>query len=280
MAILGLFLSVSGLTHADSMNDLVNSSQAVANQLTLGYKTVAGIAYNAPLGNMSPTGMATQAHISEAQRVAYNNAVSAMSAATYYSAANFLVDRGNTALANMNTSVTEFTTAATSVATILEVQAKASAALTSGNATELQNVAEFVETNAAAKTLGASTITAYNTSLDNVETYAQEAAAYIGVSKNADAVAFFDNSAASANSSFSANEVTATFSLQNNWVAMTYANANYGSAVYFTGSTAYGGIELFKTSAQILTDGTADTLYTTSPSYKGYDCYFNNTGCP
>ena len=78
MAILVLFLSASGVVKADALNDLVNSSQAVVDQLNLGYKTVAGLQYNANLGYMSDGTMADAAKLSEAQRIAYNDALGAM----------------------------------------------------------------------------------------------------------------------------------------------------------------------------------------------------------
>ena len=45
MAILGLSLSVSGVVSADPLTDLVNTSQAVVDQLDLGYRTVSGLQY-------------------------------------------------------------------------------------------------------------------------------------------------------------------------------------------------------------------------------------------
>ena len=78
MVILGLSLSVSGVVSADPLTDLVNTSQAVVDQLDLGYRTVSGLQYNASLGYMSDGTMADAAKISEAQRVAYNDALSAM----------------------------------------------------------------------------------------------------------------------------------------------------------------------------------------------------------
>ena len=101
MAILGLSLSVSGVVSADPLTDLVNSSQAVVDQLNLGYKTVAGLQYNANLGYMSDATMADAAKISEAQRIAYNDALSAMADMEFYTAQDFLMDQGEIAIANM-----------------------------------------------------------------------------------------------------------------------------------------------------------------------------------
>ena len=258
MAILVLFLSASGVAQADPLNDLVNSSQAVVDQLNLGYKTVAGLQYNANLGYMSDGTMADAAKISEAQRVAYNDALGAMADMQFYTAQDFLMDQGEIAIANMETAIETFTEAATEIAVILEVTTMAEEAAQNNSDPEMQEVAEFAEANEAALTLQAETVTEYNDSLDEVEGYAQEAAAYIGIANDADSVAFFDNSAEQADSSF-VDEVTATFDMSNNWVKLDFANANWGSAVYFDGAN---GLDLFKSSTAILQDGESDPYYT------------------
>jgi hypothetical protein len=276
MAILALFLSVSGLAQAnDALTDLVNSSQVIADQLDLGYRTVAGMQYNASLGYMAPTGMADDAKISAAQRTAYNDAMSAMADLEFYTAEDFLLDQGDLALANMETAIDTFTEAATEIAVVLELTTMAEEAAASGSNVDAQEVAEFAEANEAALTLSSDTVTEYNDSLEDIEGYAQEAAAFIGIANDADSVAFFDNSAEQANSSF-VDEVNASFQLENNWVKLDFDNANWAAAVYFDGTN---GLDLFKSSTAILTDGEDQTFYTTSPSYVGYECFFYGTDC-
>ena len=276
MAILALFLSVSGLAQAnDALTDLVNSSQVIADQLDLGYRTVAGMQYNASLGYMAPTGMADDAKISAAQRTAYNDAMSAMADLEFYTAEDFLLDQGEIALANMETAIDTFTEAATEIAVVLELTTMAEEAAASGSNTDAQEVAEFAEANEAALTLSSDTVTEYNDSLEEIEGYAQEAAAFIGIANDADSVAFFDNNAEQASSSF-VDEVQATFDMNNKWVKLDFDNANWAAAVYFDGTN---GLDLFKSSTAILTDGEDQTFYTTSPSYLGYECFFYGTGC-
>ena len=276
MAILALFLSVSGLAQADdALTDLVNSSQVIADQLDLGYRTVAGMQYNASLGYMAPTGMADDAKISAAQRTAYNDAMSAMADLEFYTAEDFLLDQGDIALANMETAIDTFTEAATEIAVVLELTTMAEEAAASGSNVDAQEVAEFAEANEAALTLSSDTVTEYNDSLEDIEGYAQEAAAFIGIANDADSVAFFDNSAEQASSSF-VDEVNASFQLEINWVKLDFDNANWAAAVYFDGTN---GLDLFKSSTAILTDGEDQTFYTTSPSYVGYECFFYGTGC-
>ena len=276
MAILALFLSVSGLAQADdALTDLVNSSQVIADQLDLGYRTVAGMQYNASLGYIAPTGMADDAKISAAQRTAYNDAMSAMADLEFYTAEDFLLDQGDLALANMETAIDTFTEAATEIAVVLELTTMAEEAAASGSNTDAQEVAEFAEANEAALTLSSDTVTEYNDSLEEIEGYAQEAAAFIGIANDADSVAFFDNNAEQASSSF-VDEVQATFDMNNKWVKLDFDNANWAAAVYFDGTN---GLDLFKSSTAILTDGEDQTFYTTSPSYLGYECFFYGTGC-
>ena len=276
MAILALFLSVSGLAQADdALTDLVNSSQVIADQLDLGYRTVAGMQYNASLGYIAPTGMADDAKIAAALRTAYNDAMSAMADLEFYTAEDFLLDQGDLALANMETAIDTFTEAATEIAVVLELTTMAEEAAASGSNTDAQEVAEFAEANEAALTLSSDTVTEYNDSLEEIEGYAQEAAAFIGIANDADSVAFFDNNAEQASSSF-VDEVQATFDMNNKWVKLDFDNANWAAAVYFDGTN---GLDLFKSSTAILTDGEDQTFYTTSPSYVGYECFFYGTGC-
>lgn len=275
MAILALSLSVTGVVKADPLNDLVNSSQAVVDQLNIGYKTVAGLQYNANLGYMSDGTMADSAKISEAQRVAYNNALSAMADMQFYTAEDFLLDQGDIALTNMETAIDTFTEAATEIAVILEVTSMAEAAAESGTNTDAQTVAEFADANEASLTLQAETVTEYNDSLEDIEGYAAEAAAFIGIANDESSVAFFDQNAENANSSF-VDEVQATYQASNKWVKLDFDNANWAAAVYFDGT---GGLDLFKSSTAILTDGADQTFYTTSPSYVGYACFFYGTEC-
>ena len=253
----------------------MNSSQVVVDQLNIGYKTVAGLRYNANAGYIAPTGMVDNAKISEAQRLAYNEAMSAMADMSFYTAEDFLLDQGDIALSNMETAIDTFTEAATEIAVILEVTALAEEAAQTGTNADAQTVAEFAELNEASLTLQAETVTEYNNSLEDIEGYAQEAAAFIGIANDADSVAFFDSSAEGANSSF-VDEVQATYQASNNWVKLDFDNVNYAAAVYFDGTN---GLDLFVSSTQVLLDGEGQTFYTNSPGYVGYECFFYNTGC-
>lgn len=274
-----LSLSVSGLAYgASPLDDLVNSSGTIVNQMDLAIKTVAGQAVNASNGYISPTGMAENGKITEAQVTAYNNAIAIMAGSSFYGAEEFLQDQGDAALDQMELAIGDFVDAATEIATILEVSEMASDAQATTEMTDDQKVAEFVETNEVTLALQQETVDEYNQSLDDVEEYAQEAAAYIGLANNTDAVAFFDQGAENNNSSF-ADEASATFDISNNRILVSWQNTNNGSAVYFDGTDGLA-IDLFKSSSQILTDGTSELFYTTGPTALGYECFFNNTNCP
>ena len=79
-----LFLSVSGLVKANPLDDLVSTSGDIVSQMDLAIKTVAGQAVNASNGYVSPTGMAENGKITEAQVNAYNNALSIMAGSSFY----------------------------------------------------------------------------------------------------------------------------------------------------------------------------------------------------
>ena len=275
--IAGLFLISTEPANADPLDDLVTTSGDIVGQLSLAILTVAGQGANAADGYVSPTGMASDAHISQAQVQAYNNAISVVAGASFYGAQEFLQEQGDDALDQMELAVGDFVDAATEIATILEVAEMAEEAQSSGTAEDAQEVAEFVEQNETTLTLQQDTVDEYNDSLDEIEEYAQEAAAYIGLANNQDAVDFFDTGADNNNASF-VDEAVASFDISNNRIVVQCQTTHNGSAVYFDGTDGLD-IDLFKTSAQILTDGESELFYLTSPTYLGYDCFFNQQNC-
>ena len=272
-----LLLSATELVYANPLDDLVNTSGDIVGQLDLAIKTVAGQAVNAYDGSMSPVGMAENAKITEAQVTAYNNAIAIMAGSSFYGAEEFLQDQGDAALDQMELAIGDFVDAATEIATVLEVSEMSADAQATPEATDDQQVAEFVEVNELSLTLQQETVDEYNQSLDDVEEYAQEAAAYIGIANNEDAVAFLDQGADNNNASF-ADEASATFDISNNRILVSWQTPNNGRVVYFDGTDGLG-IDLFKSSSAILTEGEADLFYTTGPTALGYECFFNNTNC-
>ena len=113
--------------------------------------------------------------------------------------------------------------------------------------------------------------------LDDIETYAQQAAAYIGLANDPNATAFFDQGAENADASF-VTDASTSYDNNNNMVVVMWSTSNSGSGVYIDGTGGLG-IDLFTTETDILNAGANSLFYTTSPTYLGYDCFFNETNC-
>ncbi len=272
-----LLVFLSGSVQADAIDNLVNDSQSVLNSLDYGIRAVGGAITVVPDGQIIPTGMMTDGQISEAQVNAYNEALSIVAGSTFYSAEMFLNDQADIAIENMNDAVEVFVDTATEISTIMELSEMAEEAQSDGSPEQKQLVTEFAELNETSLTLSQETVTEYNESLDDIESYAQQAAAYTGLANNSDAVDFFEQGAENANASF-VTDATASFNNTNNMVVVMWSTSNSGSGVYVDGTGGLG-IDLFITETDVLQEGADSFFYQTSPTYLGYDCFFNNTNC-
>jgi len=228
-------------------------------------------------GQVAPNGIVHGGLITENQVTAYNNALSVVAGSTFYDAELYLLDQGDIAIENMNDAVDTFVDTATEISTILEIAEMAEAAQDDGTPEQKQLVAEYTALNEASLTLSQETVTEYNESLDDIETYAQQAAAYIGLANDTNATAFFDQGAENADASF-VNEATTSYDNNNNMVVVMWSTTQSGSGVYIDGTGGLN-IDLFTTETDVLNAGANSLFYTTSPTYLGYDCFFNETNC-
>ena len=111
----------------------------------------------------------------------------------------------------------------------------------------------------------------YNTSVDQIETSANEASAYLAVANNDEAADFLQQSIQDKNTT--ADDVNIFYDAGEQWVAMGYNTTRNLTAVYLNGSDAFG-LDLYYSEADILALGTESEFYKTSPVGMGYDCFF------
>ena len=189
---------------------------------------------------ISDGSLAGTAHISSSQVQAYNQALSGMqSYRAYGSAVNYLEDQAAAELELVDKALDVFTEV---VVDMLAVQ----------------KISE---------------------SLDDIETHANNAGAFLGVAASPEAVSFLENQAASRN--LRVEESNLSYSKGSQSVTLTWQTNTRmleQSSVFLNG-TGQLGLNLYVSSADILLAGEESTLYTTGPTALGYQCFVYRKDC-
>lgn len=140
---------------------------------------------------------------------------------------------------------------------------------------EQAEVQDYVSTNQEILTISQEQVDTYNQSVDDIETHANNASAYLGVAANEDAVAFLQTGAENNNSD--ATLATVTYDANRQWVKMAWDGTNNATAVYLNGTNF--GMDFYVSDADVLTAGTQSEFYLTSPTHLGYQCFVTGEGC-
>jgi len=124
-----------------------------------------------------------------------------------------------------------------------------------------------VESNYESLQLGQSDVDNYNQSLDSIETHANNAGAYLGVSQNKEATQFLQDGAASNNSTFF--DATLVYDRNQQWVKVGWLSGN-ATAVFING-TDYFGLDLYVSEEDVFFAGENSEYYFSSPAnyYEG-----------
>jgi len=263
-----LALVLSSAVASSELDTLINTSTAIVDQIDRGIKLVGAAQEYAPVGTALSNGaLSGSAHISTEQLQAYNAALSGMADyQPYGDVKQVLEERASQELSLMNNAVDTFTTAVTEMVQVVEVAERAENAAT---AKEEEQVQTFVAENQQTLTITQDEVDTYNQSIDDIETHANNASAFIAVASNEQAVEFLSNGAE--NNNTVAETATVTYSASHEWVSMKWANTRNASAVYVNGNNY--GIDLYKTEAEILLAGSESEYYGNSVISKGYKCY-------
>jgi hypothetical protein len=170
-------------------------------------------------------------------------------------------------LADMETHIQTFTEVVVDMIAVQQVAEKAESASTPKQEEEVQT---FVAENQDMLTITQEDVDTYNTSVDQIETSANEASAYLAVA-NSEAVEFLQQSIEDKNTTSA--DVNIFYDAGAQWVAMGYNTTRNLTAVYLNGNDAFG-LDLYYSEADILALGTESEFYKTSPIGMGYDCFF------
>jgi hypothetical protein len=268
-------LAICSAATSSELDTLINSSSAIVDQIDKGIRLVgAAQEYSYQGTGMSNGQLSQTAHISSEQLQAYNNALAGMqSYQSYGSVQNVLENLASEELVLMNDAVDTFTEVVVDMIQVVEVTEMAETAASPAEEAEVQ---EFVAQNQEMLTITQDEVDTYNQSVDDIETHANNASAFIAVAANTEAVGFLEQGAE--NNNTTAEEATLTYNASYQWVQMSWAGTNNASAVYLNGNNNFG-LDLYKTEAEVLLSGSESEFYLTSPIGQGYNCYMYGEDC-
>ena len=271
---MSLFLTSSAV-QATELDTLIASSAAIIDQINTGIlMTGAAMAYSNTGTGISEGQLAGTAYITTEQVNAYNQALSGMvNYLPYGSAQEYLEDQADAELELMEAAIDDFTAVVVDMLAVQEVAELASEASTPDEEAAVQ---EYVTNNTDALTIDQSDADTYNQSLDDIESHANAAGAFLGVAANSDAVAFLDQGAMDNNTRIETN--TLSYSASTQAVSIAWTTGNPATSVYVNGSDAFN-INLYMSNQDILTAGASSELYLTGPTYLGYECFMTQLNC-
>jgi len=265
-----VLLAISSVAQSNELNELLDSSTNIVNQIETGIKlTGAATDYAHTGGGLSDGTLSSTAHISTEQVDAYNTALSNYSGyQPYGDVRQVLNDMAMESLEQMDTAIDTFTEVVVDMISVQQVAEKAETATTPKEQEELQT---FVAQNEEMLKIEQQDVETYNQAVDDIETSANEASAYLAVA-NSEAADYLQQSIEDNNTTSA--DVNIFYDSNQQWVAMGYNTTRNLTAVYLNGNDAFG-LDLYYSEADILALGTESEFYKTSPVAQGYNCFFN-----
>jgi len=267
---IAFLLAISTAVQSNELDNLIDSSSAIVSQIDTGVKLVgAATDYAHTGGGLSDGTLSSTAHISAEQVDAYNSALSNMTNYQSYGAPvkEVLENMAINSLAEMDQAIGTFTEVVVDMIAVQQVAEKAETASTPKQEEEVQT---FVADNQDMLTITQEEVDTYNTSVDQIETSANEASAYLAVA-NSEAADFLQQSIEDNNTTSA--DVNIFYDAGAQWVAMGYNTTRNLTVVMLNGSGNYG-LDMYYSEADILALGTESEFYKTSPVGMGYDCFF------
>jgi hypothetical protein len=253
-------LAIGSVAQANELDDLAQTSARIRDKVDTGIKLVGAGITHSHMGYVTEDGISQQAMIDSAEVTAYNDALAGMAAfSPYGDAQTFLEDKADQELVLMNQAVDTFTEAVVAISTVIEVADMAENAQTPN---EQEDIQAFVESNYQELQIGQSDVDTYNQSLDSIETHANNAGAYIGVSQNKEATQFLQDGAASNNSTFF--DANIVYDRDQQWVKVGWLSGN-ASAVFINGTDAFN-LDLYVSEEDVFFAGENSEFYFSSPA--------------
>ena len=269
-------LVLSSVAHSSEYDALLESSTAIVDKINTGILLVGAAQEYAHHGDALSDGtMSTTAHISEAEVQAYNTALTnfATNYQPYGDVKAVLENKAMEELELMDDAIGTFTEVVVEMIEVQQVAERVEEASTPEQEAEVQTfVAEAVEV----LQIEQETVDTYNQSVDDIETHANNASAYLAVANSEEAVAFLEQGVENANTT--AEQTNIFYDANAQWVSMGYNTTRNLTAVYLNGNDDIG-LNLYVTETDILAAGSESEFFQTGPTHLGYSCFMYGTEC-
>ena len=264
-------LVLSSVAQSSELDNLINTSNAIVDQIDRGIMLVGAAQEFAYTGSgLSDGTLSGTAHISSEQLQAYNNALANMSNyKPYGDLQTVLEEKAYTELDMMDEAIGVFTEVVVDMIAVQEVAEVAESAASPQEEAEVQT---FVAENQAVLTITQEEVETYNQSIDDIETHANTASAFLAVASNKEAVEFLEQGIENANTT--AEQTNIFYNANQQWVAMGYNTTRNLTAVYLNGQNF--NLDLYVSEADVLLVGAESEYYLTGPTAQSYDCFMNS----
>ena len=264
-------LVLSSVAQSSELDNLINTSNAIVDQIDRGIMLVGAAQEFAYTGSgLSDGTLSSTAHISSEQLQAYNDALASMSNyQAYGDLQTVLEEKAYTELDMMDEAIGVFTEVVVDMIAVQEVAEVAESAATPQEEAEVQT---FVAENQAVLTITQEEVDTYNQSIDDIETHANTASAFLAVASNKEAVEFLEQGIENANTT--AEQTNIFYDSNAQWVAMGYNTTRNLTAVYLNGQNF--DLDMYVSEADVLLVGAESEYYLTGPTAQSYDCFMNS----
>jgi hypothetical protein len=270
-------LVLSSAVHSSEYDALLESSTAIVDQINTGILLVGAASEYAYQGDALSDGtVSTTAHISEAEVQAYNTALTnfATNYQPYGDVKAVLESKAMEELELMDNAIGTFTEAVVEMIEVQQVAERVEEA--QGNPQQEEEVQTFVAETVEVLQIEQETVDTYNQSVDDIETHANNASAYLAVANSEEAVAFLEQGVENANTT--AEQTNIFYDANAQWVSMGYPTTRNLTAVFLNGNDNIG-LDLYVTETDILVAGSESEFFQTSPTHLGYSCFMYGTEC-
>jgi len=270
-------LVLSSAVHSSEYDALLESSTAIVDQINTGILLVGAASEYAYQGDALSSGnVSTTAHIQEAQVQAYNDALVnfAENYQPYGDLKAVLENKAMEELELMDNAIGTFTEAVVEMIEVQQVAERVEEA--QGNPQQEEEVQTFVAETTEVLQIEQETVDTYNQSVDDIETHANNASAYLAVANSEEAVSFLEQGIENANTT--AEQTTIFYDANAQWVTMGYNTTRNLTAVYLNGNDNMG-LDLYVTETDILAAGSESEFFQTGPTHLGYSCFMYGTEC-
>jgi hypothetical protein len=269
-------LVLSSVAHSSEYDALLESSTAIVDKINTGILLVGAAQEYAHHGDALSDGtMSTTAHITEAEVQAYNTALTnfATNYQPYGDVKAVLENKAMEELELMDDAIGTFTEAVVEMIEVQQVAERVEEASTPEQEAEVQT---FVSETVEVLQIEQETVDTYNQSVDDIETHANNASAYLAVANSEEAVSFLEQGIENANTT--AEQTTIFYDANAQWVSMGYNTTRNLTAVFLNGNDDMG-LNLYVTETDILAAGSESEFFQTGPTHLGYSCFMYGTEC-